>query len=82
MKPILTHHLKPTTSRGERVRATLNGLSSVTPFNPSLTKLQNHVQAAQSLARKHNLPGLWIGAEYNNGYVFVNSHHAGPQFIV
>lgn len=58
---ITTKYLGPTDHRGSRVKAQAEAGSLTLDWDDNLNSDQNHVRAAQALARKLDWTGNWYG---------------------
>ena len=75
MRAIYTTYLRPTNTRGSRIKAyTLGGLSVVVDFDYALSEEARHFQAVKALVDKYNLTEWPINdmcsGDAPGGYVF------------
>lgn len=78
MLVITTKYVKPTDTRGSKVRASCGRFSKTIGWDNSLGTAQNHQAAAKALAEKmsiatgRNTPRTWAGGGVDGGaYVFI-----------
>ncbi len=77
---ITTKFFGPGNVRGSRVKATAQAGSVTLEWDHALNSDQNHVAAAQALARKLDWSGTWHGgAHASNGYCFVLEAPQGSE---
>lgn len=73
MKAIVTKYLGPTNFKGSRIKASAEGVKSVTVGHESaLNQDENHAAAAFALAEKMGWGGRWVmGGLPDGNFVFV-----------
>ena len=73
MKIIKTKYVKPTASKGSRIKAITEGFSVTVPYDHSLSDVDLHYSAVKALVLKHNLDwdisAMGYGSD-NAGYYF------------
>lgn len=73
MKIIKTKYVKPTDTKGSRIKAIAGGFSVIVPYDYSLSDVDLHYSAVKALVLKHNLDwdisDMGYGSD-NCGYYF------------
>ena len=73
MKIIKTKYVKPTDTKGSRIKAIAGGFSVTVPYDCSLSDVDLHYSAVKALVLKHNLDwdisDMGYGSD-NAGYYF------------
>ncbi len=74
---IKTKYVKPTNSRGSRIKAEANGFTASVPYPHHESYELAHFEAVKALIEKHNLDwdisNMGYGSD-NNGYYFTFKH--------
>lgn len=81
MQAIVTKYLRPTDSRGSRIKATCESGTVTVPYPYELSSADCHAVAALALCRKMGWTGDLISGGTDTGYVFVfaaSDHHVNP----
>jgi hypothetical protein len=68
---ILTHYIRPSPSKGTRVRAKAFAGSLTASWDHALDDNENHTAAAKALATKFSWRGNWAGGRIAGGFAFV-----------
>jgi hypothetical protein len=83
MRPaIVTKYIGPSNHRGGRVKASADKSSVTIPWDHAISPLQNHAEAARSLALKLEWTGKFVMANYKHGYSFVCAAAESYGFVL
>ena len=83
MQTITTTFRAPTDTRGAKIQAkTTSGIKKVLDWDYALDTLDNHVKAAEALAKELKWDGEWFGGDGKDGEKIFVHPQGSPTFKV
>lgn len=80
---IRTLYVPPTSASRPQIKAmTDNGIAAIFTCDESLTRDENHAEAARRLAQQLGWSGSYVPGGYETGFVFVNTKTTNPSFTI